>query len=209
MATEFDRVINCGLFRGKRRLIINEQFLFFERNAIAVNPEQAFGKQDITGYNYELQWIRFELPFGRRYVIRVKNADNKVLSIKITRYFKIGTDTAHKEFNEILSAIRSCFFDYVIDRYLEQHNTHQDFNVETINFTKDGITLPTEFKLAQPVFLPWEDIRTKNYYSYFTIYSASDPGNKYFTFSYANDWNTDMVYSVLRTILRNKNIEIY
>lgn len=209
MAAEFDRVINCGLFRGKRRLIIKEQFLFFEKNTVAVNPAQAFSKEEITGYRYELQWIRFRLTFGRRYVVRIRNNRGKVLTIKMTRYFKIGANAAHKEFNEILSSIESCYFDGEINKYLEQYKNNQDFTIETVSFTKEGITLPTEFKLNQPIFLPWEDIRTKNYYSYFAVYAASDPRNKNFSFSYANDWNTSIFYSVLRAILKHKNIESY
>jgi hypothetical protein len=209
MAAEFDRVINCGLFRGKRRLIIKEQFLFFEKNKVAVNPTQAFGSDEITGYSYEIQWIRFRLVFGRRYVIRVRNKSGKVLTIKMTRYFRIGANAAHKEFNEIVSTIRRHYFDRVINQYLEHHQNDQAFTIENVNFSKEGIAIPTEFKLAQPVFLPWENIRTKNYYTYFAVYAASEPRNKNFSFSYANDWNTSILYSVLRVILKQKNIETY
>ncbi len=57
--------------------------------------------------------------------------------------------------------------------------------------------------------IPWEKVRTQNYYTYFAIYSEDDARHTNTVHSYKEDWNTNVLYSVLRTILKAKNIETY
>ena len=77
-------------------------------------------------------------------------------------------------------------------------------------FTKDYISLKVDNLFKQKeIKILWNDIRTKNYQTYFSIYSITNPKDLNKAFSYLDDWNTGIIYSVLRTILRDKNIESY
>ena len=51
--------------------------------------------------------------------------------------------------------------------------------------------------------IPWNDLRTKKNSRYYTIFSKENPDN-YKAFYYLDDWNTAVLYSVSRYILKAK-----
>jgi len=77
-------------------------------------------------------------------------------------------------------------------------------------FTKENIELHISGIFNQKkVVIPWEKIRTKAYYSYFSIYSFDNPSEINRGYSYKDDWNTNVLYSVTRTLLKeNRNLQI-
>jgi hypothetical protein len=60
----------------------------------------------------------------------------------------------------------------------------------------------------EPKTIPWEEVRTRDYRNYFAIYSIENPTNINRGYNYKDDWNTGVLYSVVRTILNTKKIEI-
>ena len=59
------------------------------------------------------------------------------------------------------------------------------------------------------VEISWENIRTKSYHTYFAIYSVENPSEINRGYNYKEDWNTNVLHSVLRTLLKRKGIENY
>jgi hypothetical protein len=55
--------------------------------------------------------------------------------------------------------------------------------------------------------IPWEKVRFKSYLTYFAIYSKDDAININCGHSYLKDWNTNILHSVIKTILLRKKIE--
>jgi len=65
------------------------------------------------------------------------------------------------------------------------------------------------FLKAKKSLIKWENVRTKNYFTNFTIYSNENPSEINKGFNYLSYWNIDILCTVIRTILSEKNIELY
>jgi hypothetical protein len=150
------------------------------------------------------------LAFGREYQIFIRNKEEKTIKISFTSYFGRKKEELNKQYIEILNALWTYFFSNMVKDYLSRHSNNEEFSIGDVLFTKDNIVLSVSGIMKQKtIAIPWEKVRTKNYYSYFSIYSSEDPVKLNRGYSYSEDWNTNILYSVLRTILREKKIEIY
>ena len=77
-------------------------------------------------------------------------------------------------------------------------------------FNKDYIELHISGIVSQKrIRISWENVRSRNYFTYFSIYSNENPAEINRGYSYKEDWNTNVLYSVTRTILETKGIEKY
>ncbi|MDD5151222.1 MAG: hypothetical protein PHC28_12235, partial [Flavobacterium sp.] len=61
------------------------------------------------------------------------------------------------------------------------------------------------FASEEEKLILWNDLDAKDYHTYFTIFSKSNTININRGYSYMNDWNTDLLYNVIRTFLNNKS----
>lgn len=196
---------NCS-----RQLIINDSFISFEDKDIVNNTFTTFTKDEIIAYRFGIKWTTFYFTFGREYQIFIKNKDGKQIKINFKTYFGNKKYEYHSKYQEILDYLWDSYFSDSVNNYIDKHNKGESFQIENLVFTKDYIFLKVD-KLAnkKEVKILWNDIRTKNYQTYFSIYSITNPKDINKAFSYLDDWNTGIIYSVLRTILRDKKIESY
>ncbi len=193
----------------KRELIINENFLKFE-DKDTVNPFTTFEGSEITDYRFGIRWIRFELTYGREYQIFVRNNQNKTIKISFKSYFGRKRNILHKLYVDIQNELWSAFFGKMVDEYLEKFEKGIEFSTGDVLINKDYIELNVSGIASQKrVRIYWENVRTRNYFTYFSIYSTENPAAINRGYNYKEDWNTSVVYSVVRTILRNKGIESY
>ena len=196
---------NCS-----RELIINEHYLSFEDKDTVNNNLTTFCKNEIDAYRFGIKWTTFYFTFGREYQIFIKNKVGKEIKINFKTYFGNKKYEYHSKYQEILDYLWDSYFSYSVNNYIDKHNKGEDFQIENVVFTKDCISLKVDDLFKQKeIKILWNDIRTKNYQTYFSIYSITNPKDLNKAFSYLDDWNTGIIYSVLRTILRDKNIESY
>lgn len=207
MHKEFDQIINCGLLSGKRRLLITPEFLYFQKKKISLNRKDGFSRDNIAAFKFEMRWLRMDITFGRRYTIVVSNKDGKEITIRFSRYFGIGAKTAHKLYAEIVDTLENHYFLPITHKLIDDYNNGKQISINKVAINEFGINIRNSSK--SEIVLPWNNIRTQNYYSYFAIYDVENPADNNFTFSYADDWNTTVLYSVVRAILQHKNIEQY
>lgn len=196
---------NCS-----RELIINEHYLSFEDKDTVNNTFTTFNKEEIIAYRFGIKWTTFYFTFGREYQIFIQNKVGKEIKINFKTYFGNKKYEYHSKYQEILDYLWDSYFSYSVNNYIDKHNKGEDFQIENVVFTKDCISLKVDDLFKQKeIKILWNDIRTKNYQTYFSIYSITNPKDLNKAFSYLDDWNTGIIYSVLRTILRDKNIESY
>lgn len=194
----------------QRRLIFNEKNFKFEDKDFGNNLFTVFNKEEITDYRFGVRWIRFELTYGREYQIFVRNKENKIIKISFKSYFGRRKNLLHKLYSEILNELWNYYFIDIIDQFINKHLNDEEFSIGDVLFTKDTIELNVSGIFNQKkVAIPWDKIRTKAYYSYFSIYSVDNPSDINRGYSYKEDWNTNVLHSVLRTLLKQKKIETY
>jgi hypothetical protein len=194
----------------QRRLVFNEENFKFEDKDFGNYLFTIFNKEEITDYRFGIRWIRFEFTYGREYQIFVRNKENKVIKISFKSYFSRKKNILHKLYSDILTELWNYYFEDIINSFIDKHNNSQEFSIGDVLFTKDNIELNISGIFNQKkVVIPWDKIRTRAYNSYFSIYSIDNPSDINRGYSYIEDWNTNVLYSVIRTLLKQKNIETY
>ena len=192
---------------ANRELIINKNFLKFADKDFE-NPYTIFEKNEIKDYRFGIRWIRFELTYGREYQIYIRNFENQVIKLSFKSYFGRKKQELHNLYVDILDELWERYFSYNVDELLSKYDNNEEFTIADVYFKKKGIELNISGIFNQKrVEIVWENIRTKNYHTYFSIYSTENPADLNRGYNYKEDWNTNVLYSVLRTILKRKGIE--
>lgn len=193
-----------------RKLSISKDFLKFQNKDMRENPYTTFEKDEIIEYRFGIRWISFEITYGRDYQIFVRSKKGEVLKINFKSFFGKNKKEYHQKFNDILDVLWDNFFAEIAQYFLKKFKNNESFKIGNVEFDENGITIDVSgiAKINKTKIL-WKDVRTKNYYTYFAIYSSESPSEINRGYNYLEDWNTGILYSVLRTILQSKNIESY
>lgn len=170
-------VIKRGFSDGySRELIINNNFLKFEDKDTANNRFTIFKSSEITDYRFGIRWIRFELTFGREYQIFVRNKDNKTIKISFKSYFGRKRNILHRQYIDIQDELWLSFFGKMVDNYLEKFEKEIEFSIGDVLFNVNYIELNVSGIVNQKkVKIFWNNVRTRNYFTYFSIYSVENP----------------------------------
>lgn len=193
-----------------RRLVFNENHFKFEDKDFGNNLFTIFDKEEITDYRFGIRWISFEFTYGREYQIFVRNKENKIIKISFKSYFGRKKNELHKLYSEILSELWNYYFEDIIDNFISKQNNQEEFSIGDVLFRKDNIELNISGVFNQKkVVIPWDKIRTRAYHTYFSIYSIDNPSEINRGYNYKEDWNTNILHNVLRTLLKQKGIETY
>jgi hypothetical protein len=191
-----------------RKLILNQSEIKFDSKDLKNDSFITFQKDEIVEYNFGVKWMRYKFVFGREYIITIRNNDNQIIKINFKTYFGRKKDQYHKLCNEILASLWDLYFGEIATKYIQKQELGDDIKIGEVIITKDGLTILSTASLKpKNEFIPWEKVRTRSYTTYFAIYSKDDAMNINRGYSYLNDWNTNVLHSVLKTLLKRKNIE--
>lgn len=198
------------LDNSNRTLIISEDFLKFQNKDLKENPFTIFKKDEIAEYRYGIRWISFRLTYGRDYQIFIKNKKGEFIKINFKSFFGQNKKEYYQKYIEILDVLWNNFFAEIAQDFLKKFRNNESFEIGNVEFDETGITIAVSgIAKTTKTKIAWENVRTKNYYTYFAVYSSEKPSEINRGYNYHDDWNTGVLYSVLRTILKSKNIETY
>lgn len=97
------------------------------------------------------------------------------------------------------------FFRELSQNYICRLKNNETFYIGDVKFSKEGVTIKISgIMREEEKFIYWNELETNDYNTYFMIYSKSDAKNINRGYSYMNDWNTDLLYNVIRTTLNEK-----
>lgn len=211
MNTDKNFLIKRSFLDGiNRELIISDTFLKFQNKDLKKNSFTIFEKEEIAEYKYGIRWISFRITYGRDYQIFVRNKKGEILKINFKSYFGKNKKEYHQKYIDILNVLWNNFFDEIAQGFLKKFKNNESFKIGNVEFDEVGITIAISgIAKTKKTKISWENVRTKNYYTYFAIYSSQNPSEINRGYNYHDDWNTGVLYSVLRTILKSKNIETY
>ena len=192
-----------------RELVLNENFLKFADKDFE-NPFTVFQKNEIKDYRFGIRWIRFELTYGREYQIYIRNTENKVIKLSFKSYLGRKKHFLQNLYSDILDDLWERYFSNIAGDLINKYENNEEFSIADVHFKKNGIELNISGIFNQKrVEMAWENIRTKDYHTYFSIYSIENSAKLNRGYNYKEDWNTNVLHSVLRTILMRKGIEKY
>tara|TARA_R110000868_G_scaffold29106_5_gene108456 strand:+ start:1866 stop:2504 length:639 start_codon:yes stop_codon:yes gene_type:complete len=193
-----------------RPLHLHPEFIKFEDKDLAKNSFTIFKSSDIKEFRYGIRWYRYYVVFGREYQFYIRSFNNEVLKIRFVTYF----GRKKKEFNvlyeNILNSLWDLYFRNQVDEFLNEFDKGESFQIGEVNINTEGVIIKVSGIIKQEIkLILWHNVRTHSYASYFSIYSFENSKEINKGYLYKEDWNTYVLYSVVRTILRNKNIEKY
>jgi hypothetical protein len=193
--------LRSSVLDRERQLIIEPGFIEFDDTELKYSSPTKFYKEEIIEWRYGIKWIRgYQFYIGRIYCIDLKNTAGKIIKLRLKSIYGIRRRLLQNKYSLIWNAIQSNFFTNIAHRQLEKFQSKGNVEVLGVLFNNDGIILDRKSKL-----IPWLEVGTKNYTRYFAIYSITNP-DQYKAFEYLNDWNTSILYSVSRSILKSKNL---
>ena len=215
MQTETDlQEIRLTIKRGPldnrpRQLVINSKFLSFEDNDLSSEPYSQVDLRSIKDFRYGIKPIRgFEFTVGREYQIFIRDQDEYVIKINFKSLYGRRKAECHDLYSQIFNALWRFRFSNITNDLLDKFKKGEEFTISNATFTKDKLTITTTGILKEEIKeINWDKVGTKDYQTYFAIYSIDDPAKINYTYNYLNDWNTGVLYSVVRTILRDKENE--
>lgn len=184
-----------------------KETIFNKESTINITPE-LLEYQNISLSKFEIDEIRYGVKaidgyrfrIGRIYCIDVKSLSGTVLRIKLKSVYGIRKKILGEKYRAIVNALFENYFNFVTQSFINLFENQVDFDILGITFTQEGILLDKKSQI-----IPWEDLGTKNYSRYYAIFSKENRNN-YKALYYLEDWNTAVLYSVSRYILKAKKL---
>jgi hypothetical protein len=192
-------IFKPAFFGDEQKLILNPEFIEFYKSPNDVNPIR-FSKLEIDGFRFGVKWLRsYKLVFGRIYCVDIKSTSETIIKIRLTSVYKIRAKELHKKYNLIVSAMLQYYASELVSQYLKLFNYKQPFSILNVYFNQLGIVLNDKYNIE------WNNIDVKTYTRYVAI-STKNKSEIYKAFNYMEEWNTLVLYNVLRLILKSKNL---
>jgi hypothetical protein len=198
-------LIKQGYFdRKPKNLSFTPQSIVFGDQKLSVPAITSLSQGAPIQYRFGIKWIRgFEFTVGRKYQLLIRNSDGEMIKISFGSYYGINKIALYNQYAEILNQVWVTYFDALVDHYLALFDQKAPFTLADVLFEESGVKIKaTSFIKEEEKFLPWPDVGTKNYRTYFAIFSKQNPSNINKGYSYLDDWNTGVLYSVMETILK-------
>jgi len=206
---EINLIIKRGLLDNReRQLIITPDYIQFDDRKLLTDPHTVFKKDEITDFRYGIRWIEgMYFTIGREYEIYIRNAQGKVIKISFKSLYGINKNKFYKVYTDILDAIWKFYFDDLTKILLQKYILGEDIQIGKIQLTQRNVIIKSSgIFLEQDKEIPWDKIRTKEYVSYFAVYSKDDATNINAGYYYHQDWNSLVLKYVLQSILDEKRI---
>jgi len=190
--------------RKPKNLSFTPQSILFGSQKLSVPTITDLSKEEPLEYRFGITWIRgFEFIVGRKYQLLIKNSNGEMIKISFGSYYGINKVHLYNQYGEILNQLWESYFDGLVDHYLALFSQKTPFILANVTFEESGIKIKSaNFIKEEEKSLLWSDVGTKNYRTYFAIFSKQNPSNINKGYSYLDDWNTGVLYSVIETILK-------
>ncbi|HEY2726489.1 MAG TPA: hypothetical protein VGI61_04915, partial [Parafilimonas sp.] len=152
------------------------------------------------GFRFVIKWLRgYKLIFGRVYCVDIKSATGSIIKMRMTSVYKINIKKLHAKYKSLLNIILEYYASEMVGQYLKLFNYKQPFSILNVHFGQLGIVLNDKYNIE------WNNIDVRTYTRYVAI-STKIKSDIYKAFDYIEEWNTLVLYNVLRLILKNKNL---
>ncbi|KAF2342365.1 hypothetical protein [Flavobacterium tistrianum] len=190
----------------QRSLHLHPDFIKFEDKDLANDGFTFFKADEIKEFRYGITFYQYKFVFGREYQLFIKNFDNQVLKINFNTYLGIKKYECHDLYSNILSSLWDLYFKDKTVSFIEKFQTGESFFIGDVNVNSEGVIIEVSrlFKQEKKL-IRWHDVAVKKYSTYISIYSKENPLDFNRGYSYKNDWNTFVLYSVINNIIENKN----
>lgn len=190
----------------KRELIITPDFIQFQDKEAYDKPYTRFDKEQIVACRCGIRWLDgLKFTIGREYQIFIKDNKDKVLKINFSTFYGINKSRLQETYVQIVGKLWEYYFLPMAQNYLDKYNKGISFELCNVKIEKDAVTIKsTAGFFTKEVSIPWNDLGSSDYSTYFALYSKKEPASINCSFNYHEQWNVMVLFSVIRTIEKNR-----
>ena len=192
--------------RHVKELLFTPQSISFGDQKLSISTQADLSQAELLQYRFGVKWISgYKFIIGRKYQLFIRNNVGEMVKISFGSYYGINKIPMFNQYIEILNQLWRSYFDGLVDQYLEMFNQQVPFTLAGVEFEESGIKIKiTNFTKEVKNSLPWHDVGTRDYQTYFAIFSKQAPSIINKGYSYLDDWNTRVLYSLVQTILMRR-----
>jgi hypothetical protein len=193
MAQSLLLILKASIFESGKTLIINPEFMAFGTTS--------FSKFEITDLRYGVKPIYgYRFRIGRIYCIDIKSITGSIIRIRLKSLYRIRKNKLEKKYIAILNALFNNYMNDICRGFIDKFGDGIDFKIIDVAFNQEGIILNKNSEI-----ICWDDLGERDYWTYYSLFSTANP-NKYRTFHYLIDWNTIVLHTVSKHIIKSKNL---
>ncbi|MGG9963854.1 hypothetical protein [Ferruginibacter sp. SUN106] len=185
--------LKASIFASEKSLKINAEFLEF--------GEESLSKFEIAEIRYGVKAINGpSFRIGRIFQVEVKSVTGKIIKIRFQSVYQVRRKKLEEKYLQILNALFENYFNDIVGDFVKSFNDKIDFDILGVTFTQEGVILN-----KNTATIEWLNLGTKNYWTYYSLFSKSDAHHNR-SFYYLTDWNTIILQTVSRHILKEKGM---
>lgn len=186
-------------------LKIDQDELVYEFREWGTKKRQVIPKEELTGLRYGVQWLKFEIAYGREYQIFLRTKRNKVIKLPFRSYFQRKAQATFDQYVQVYELLWKNYFQDMAIGYLERFNRGESFKIGEVSFTREFLELPVNLVFGKKeVKIEWNHVEKKDFRTYFTVFSNQDPEKINRGFSYHSDWDAWLLISLITSICSNR-----
>lgn len=191
----------------KRDLHLHPEFIRFEDKDLKNDGFTSFKANEIKEFRYGVVLYQYDIVFGREFQLYIRNFDNEVLKINFKSYFGIKKHEYHELYAEIINTLWNLYFKQKVLDFIRDFEEGKTFYIGDVNVNSEGVIISISKLLKQEKkLILWNDVGIRKYTTYISIYSLENPSDFNRGYSYKEDWNTFVLWEVMKNILDNKKI---
>jgi hypothetical protein len=206
-----DFIIKRGLWDSRpRKLIFLKDLITFDDKSSDGDTLASIKKEDIKDFRYGIIWLNgFRFIIGREYQIYIRSHTNQIIKLNFSTFYGINKKNLHEKYRGIVDTLWDLYFSDVVRKLLLDFYSGKTINVCDVLISSDSVIIQSKglFKTVKHD-ISWNQLQTRAYATYFAIYSSENPADINKSYKYLDDWNTAVLYSVIRTIVRERTKDI-
>lgn len=193
MAPPLQIKLKASIFAGEKSLKINPELLEFGEESLSKFEiaEIRYGIKAINGYNFRI---------GRIFLIEIRSVTGTIIKIRFQSVYQIRRKQLEEKYRQILNALFENYFNDIVGDFIKLFNEKVDFDILGVRFTREGVIIDKNTET-----ISWFNLGTQNYWTYYSLFSKSNP-HLTKSYYYLTDWNTIVLRTVSRHILKVKDM---
>ena len=190
------------LLGTSKQLTVSKEFIELTKAGKSAEKAIRFNKADIVAYRFGIKWISgYAFTIGREYHIFVKDKAGREMKISLQSLYGFKKAKLGEQYSEIMQSLWVNYFKEIANEYLKQLSDGKTINLCGVQLTDKDFTIETNNLLSKNrVSIPLEHVGTKDYHTYYAIFSTENPADINRGYYYMEEWNAGILYTVMETL---------
>jgi hypothetical protein len=200
-------VIKRGLWDSRpRTLHLHSDYIEFDDQSLRDEKPTRLLKEELKDYRFGIVWLHgLKFCIGRQYTILMRTINDRELKISFQTYYGIKKEILNEKYLGIVNTIINLYFADIVDELLKKFTSGESIVICGVELNKEAVILEHKglFRNSS-ILIPWDDVKTRIYQTYYAICSSKNPADINKSYNYLEDYNAWTLRIVMEHILTEK-----